>query len=72
MEILVFKTDIKSKRRIERVEWIFNQHPYIADWSVDLQDVDKVLRVEARSKLKEDDVIDIIRTFGYTCEVLPD
>ena len=72
MEIHVFKTDINSPKRIDAFAWVFNQHPYIDNWNVDLQDRDKVLRVEAKETLTETDIIDMIHTFGFTCEALTD
>lgn len=72
MEILVFRTDIKTRKRVDQFAWVFNQHPYIQDWNVDLQDVDKVLRVEVSQSMTESDVIDMITTFGINCEVLTD
>ncbi|MEO9966507.1 MAG: hypothetical protein ABJF11_11995 [Reichenbachiella sp.] len=70
--ILVFSTDITYCGRIKRFEWILNQHPEIITWNMDLQDVDKILRIEATENLHAEEVIDIMKTFGCTCEVLPD
>ncbi|MEP2025625.1 MAG: hypothetical protein ABJH98_08110 [Reichenbachiella sp.] len=72
MEVLVFRTDINTRKRMDQFAWIFNQHPFIKDWNVDLQDVDKVLRVEASDSLSETDVIDMAQTFGFNCEALID
>ncbi|WP_422358812.1 hypothetical protein [Reichenbachiella sp.] len=72
MEVLVFRTNIKTRKRMDQFAWVFNQHPYIKDWNVDLQDIDKVLRVEASDRLSEADVIDIAQTFGFNCEALTD
>lgn len=72
MEVLVFKTDVKSRKRVDQFAWVLNQHPDVQDWNVDLQDVDKVLRVEAADTLSEGDVIDLVKTFGIRCEVLSD
>lgn len=72
MEVLVFRTDIKNRERVDQFGWMFNQHPGIQDWNVDLQDVDKVLRVEVTQSITENDVIDMVTTFGFTCEVLTD
>ncbi|SMD31759.1 hypothetical protein SAMN04488029_0096 [Reichenbachiella faecimaris] len=72
MEVLVFRTDIKTRKRMDQFAWVFNQHPYIINWNVDLQDIDKVLRVEASNSLSEDDVIDMVQTFGFSCEALTD
>ena len=70
MEVLVFRNrPSKSRKLMDQFAWVFNQHPYINDWNVDLQDIDKVLRVEASDRLSEADVIDIAQTFGFfNCE----
>lgn len=70
--ILIFSTDVLNRHRAQRVKWVLDQHPDIADWNVDYQDKDKVLRIEADDGLTESDVIDIMKTFGFHCEVLPD
>lgn len=49
-----------------------NHHPMIYDWSIDLEDIDKVLRIEAEQTLVEKEVIDLIQDCGYVCEELPD
>lgn len=70
--VLIFSTNVLNRHRAKRVEWVLDQHPDISDWNVDYQDKDKVLRIEADDRLKESDVIDIMKTFGFRCEVLPD
>ncbi|WP_155179113.1 hypothetical protein [Fulvivirga lutimaris] len=48
-----------------------NSHPCISEWSVDTEDLDNVLRVVS-TKLLEKDVIQLIQSKGFVCEVLPD
>lgn len=69
MEILVFKTNLSTKRHIRQVEISLNQHPHIVEWNVDLHDTDKVLRVKALN-ITAEDVINIIIKTGYNCEEL--
>ncbi len=70
MNILIFKTNIRSQQKLNRIKQVINKHSVIWDWSVDIEDIDHVLRIEASEKLKEKDVIDMIRTCGFNCEVL--
>lgn len=72
MQVLVFKTDIRSKKKVEVVKPILNNHPSIYGWSVDTQDIDNVLRIEASARLKETDIIKMVEPCGFLCEVLPD
>jgi hypothetical protein len=72
MNLLLFRTDIKSKKRVKTIKPLLNNHPVIASWSVDTADIDNVLRIEAMDVLKEEEVIYLVRTCGFHCEVLPD
>ncbi len=72
MQVLIFKTDIKTKKKVNAVKPVLNGHPAIYGWSVDTQDIDNVLRIEASGKLKESDVINMVAPCGFSCEVLPD
>lgn len=70
--VLVFGTNLSNSQSVKHIAWVFDQHPYITDWNVDLQDVDKVLRVVTTNQVMEHEVIDIVRTFGFHCEPLSD
>jgi len=67
--IYVFKTSIKSEEDLMRLEPVLNHHPEIEEWSVDVQDVDCVLRVVSGS-LKEGELIKLLNTHGYYCAEL--
>lgn len=70
--LLIFKTDIKTKKKVKIVGSIFNNNPMINKWNIDLDDIDNVLRIEAVGELKELDLIKLIRAHGFYCETLPD
>lgn len=72
MELLLFQTDIKSKKKVNYLKPIFNNHSDILKWSIDLEDIDNVLRIEATSNLTEDDVIGMVRTYGFYIKILAD
>jgi len=46
-EILVFATSIRTRREIKQVNAILEDVSGITDWNVDLEDWEKVLRVES-------------------------
>lgn len=72
MEVLVFKTNIQSKKKVQRLEPILNAHKSILDWSIDYEDIDNVLRIESINKLSESEVIGIIHQHGLYSEALKD
>jgi len=72
MNILIFKTDIKTPHKIKVLMPILNNHANIVTWSVDTEDIDNVLRVEASGDLSENDIILLIKNQGLYCEALPD
>ncbi len=72
MELLVFETNIKSKKKVKSLKPLFNTHSDILKWSVDLEDVDKVLRIEATPNLSEKEVMNLIRIHGFYIKPLPD
>lgn len=72
MELLIFRTDIKSKKKVRSLRSVFNNHSEIINWSVDLEDVDNVLRIEATTNLSEKDVIDLIQVKGFYIKTMLD
>lgn len=70
MNIFVFKTDILSKQRVKTLIPIFNKMSDINNWNVDIEDIDNVLRIEIKGKLKENDIMNLVRTRGFNCELL--
>lgn len=72
MEPLIFRTDIKSKKKVKSLKPIFNTHTDILQWSVDLEDIDNVLRIEAKPNITEDTIIDLVKAHGFYIKVLTD
>ena len=70
-EILVFKTDLESEDRLERIKPFLDKHPGILKWNVDKHDVDKVLRIESEN-ISPAVVITLVNEAGFLCEELPD
>jgi len=70
MKLLILRTDIKTKKKVKVLKHVFNNHPVITKWSVDTDDIDNVLRIEAKKELKEKDIIHLIKAHGFYGEVL--
>lgn len=69
MQVLVFKTNLNNRTHINKIETSLNVHPQISTWNVDLQDCDKILRIEAAG-LQGSEVEEILSGAGYYCEEL--
>lgn len=72
MDLLIFKTNIKTKKKVKSLRAIFNKIPAVSDWSIDLEDIDKVLRIESTGHLAEKEVINQVNFLGFQCELLMD
>ena len=72
MKLLILKTNIRSKQKVNRIKSILNQHPVINNWSIDIADIDNVLRIEASGNLSENDIVHLMKRYGFHCEALPD
>ncbi len=69
MNVLVFRTNINSAQRVHRAACRLCKLRGICRWSVDLEDGDCVLRVEA-DNLTEQDIIRPLLKAGLYCDVL--
>ncbi|CAH0997090.1 hypothetical protein EMA8858_03227 [Emticicia aquatica] len=72
--IWVFKTTIKSKVQVRKVAPILNELVLPeGKWNVDLEDCDKILRIEnAVTLINESYIIAQLKASGYCVEVLND
>lgn len=70
--LYLFRTDIKTKKSVKSIRTIFDNHPGIRNWSVDTEDIDNVLRVEALNGFSETDVHKLVQLFGFYCNTLRD
>lgn len=69
MQILVFKTNVRSRRRVNALKPHLENIQGIIKWNVDLQDIDKVLRVECAS-IPAHIIASRLQQAGYYCEEL--
>ncbi len=72
MELLIFRTDIKSKKKVKYLKPIFKKYTDILRWTVDLEDIDNVLRIEATANITADDIIEMVQMHGFYIQTLPD
>lgn len=72
MKLVILRTDIKTKKKVKKMKPVFNNHPVISKWSIDTEDIDNVLRIEAEDNLDEDEVKKLVIENGFYCEDLPD
>ena len=71
MEILIFKTDIANSWHKNMAQKLLGNLQGILRWSVDVEDIDHVLRVEANN-LPPRHVELVLALAGYYCEELKD
>lgn len=72
LNVLLFKTDVNSWENVNQLRLLLGTHPDIAKWSVDTEDRDRVLRIVPNGTLHEQEIIQIITSNGFACEVLTD
>ncbi|MBL4606092.1 MAG: hypothetical protein JKY02_10655 [Flavobacteriaceae bacterium] len=72
MKLVILRTDIKTKKKVKKVKPLLNNHPLIINWSIDLEDVDNVLRIEASNSLHQIEIKTLIQREGFFCGDLPE
>jgi hypothetical protein len=70
VEVLVFQTDLYTKREVAEIHPLLDSLPGLKEWTIDLDDCDHVLRVEGTG-ITNDMIINTIGKVGFTAEVLP-
>ena len=68
--VLVFRTSIATKKAVKVTASLFNEHPEIIDWSIDLEDWENILRIEAKENIKINSLIERIHALGFNCQEL--
>jgi len=69
MDIYVFKTDVEDRKHVRKLFRIFKTLQGILKWNVDLEDTDKVLRVEAVA-IAPHTIEQAMHGAGYYCREL--
>lgn len=70
MGIVILSTNLHSACRVEQISRCFDEHHKIIRWSVDTEDCDNVMRIEADEGFTEIDAIKLIRANGFVGEDL--
>ncbi len=71
MEIIILRTNIRSKDDFGSVKNNLNNSYHINECTIDLEDRDKVVRVIGEN-IKKEEVVNKISNLGFLCEELPD
>ena len=69
--IEVFKTNVQNPESAEKIATALSTHFGYPNVDFDLEDCDKVLRIEA-DNISNAKVIKLLQEWGCQCEVLPD
>ena len=69
MDVLVFKTNVTSKRKAGKVSNLLTSLPAIQQWNFDLEDCDKILRIVSNG-LSPRNVESVLQGAGIGCEEL--
>ena len=71
MSLIILKTNIDSWK-VPAIEPILDFHSSIESWSIDTEDIDNVLRIEAKDEFGEADAIELVNCFGFCSEPMDD
>jgi tRNA G26 N,N-dimethylase Trm1 len=69
MDVLILKTNIRFKKEVKAVAPLLDGQDSISRWNIDLNDIDKVLRIEAND-MELTEVVQLIQEAGFQCEEL--
>ena len=72
MELFILRTDVKNRAGLKFISPLLNQHPGVNRWTIDLEDIDRVLRIEASETAREIEIIALLNLSGIMCAKLPD
>jgi len=64
--IFVFKTEISTVEETVLLKNIFLNRPEVQQWSIDLEDIDRVLRIVSAT-LGCNEIIALLQHFGLNC-----
>ncbi len=69
--VYVFKTSVNDTADVDQLKPLLETTFGESSWSFDLDDCDKILRVESE-KDRSSEIIEILKDFSFDCEELPD
>ncbi len=68
-QVIVLKSDISNAVEIRKLSTVLDHHPMIGRWTVDLEDIDRVIRIETHV-IGVDEIIALISSVGVECSEL--
>lgn len=69
LNVLILKSNIKTKNDVEKVSQVLSNIKCIQRWTVDLDDFERVLKVET-FVLSCENIADLLEKAGYECSEL--
>lgn len=72
MKLFIYGTDINTPQKAIAIQKVFHNDTNIIDISVDIEDIDNVLRIEATDVANELEVIRKVKNNGFNCVDLVD
>ncbi len=72
MNVIVLKSKVNSVAEELQLEATLKSISYVSKWSLDLEDIDKILRVETLKNVEEHVFANHLIEKGVKCELLPD
>ncbi len=68
--IYVFKTSLNSKSQVKKIKSAIDRLLPNAKWNVDLEDCDKILRIDDNRENIQSEIIHLLKSCHFTCEEL--
>ena len=72
MNVLIFRTNSRSQSQLVKLNRLLNKLDKIINWTIDLDDIDNVLRIETSEDIQEEDILDLLNSNSLKCEILSD
>ncbi|HWV75255.1 MAG TPA: hypothetical protein VN040_26235 [Pseudosphingobacterium sp.] len=66
-QVLIFRTSVNAQKHVQQVAALFNSIKLIKQWSFDLDDCDRILRVVSLN-VQPEMIENLLRTEGIYCE----
>ncbi len=67
---MVFKTNIQTPFQVDVLKLLFQEHTDIKEWTIDLEDEDRVLRIKSGTLLKVEELIGLGGLFGFQIQMM--
>ncbi|UTW66679.1 hypothetical protein KFE94_00780 [bacterium SCSIO 12643] len=67
---MVFKTNIQTSFQVDVLKLLFQEHTDVKEWTIDLEDEDRVLRIKSGTLLKVEELISLGGMFGFQIQMM--